>query len=140
MSAEKSLINSRVLYTKKTFIFHTKHNKEDQGLTKITDKRDTRRARFIPHENVWCTIGTPKKTSGGYVGLVVILVATAILAFLYVRAYLSPTPQTVVTLEGDIMATTTSGVKSANQNLDTARAMQEKMNQQNQEINQALVE
>ncbi len=82
-----------------------------------------------------------KKRKGGYVGLVVILVATIILIFLYARTYLSPTPQQIVTEQGNIETTTTATRIEANQaNLDTAREMQEKMNQQNQEINNALRE
>jgi ribosomal protein L9 len=82
-----------------------------------------------------------KNLDGGYVGLVVILIATAILAFLYIRTYLSPTQTQVVNSTGSIETTTTAtALESAHQNLETARAMQEKMNQQNQEMSRALGE
>jgi hypothetical protein len=81
------------------------------------------------------------KTSGGYVGLVAILVATVILVFLYSRTELSPTQTQVVSPSGVIESTTTiTGNESAHQNLKTAELMQQKMNQQNQELNKTLGE
>jgi Flp pilus assembly protein TadB len=81
------------------------------------------------------------KKKGGYVGLVVILVATAILALLYARTYFSPTKTQTITPEGAVETTTTQTRMEANQKtLDSARMMQEKLNHQNQGINEALGE
>jgi hypothetical protein len=82
-----------------------------------------------------------KKSTGGYVGLVVILVATAILAFLFIRTYLSPTTTQVVTETGAVETTTTATrIESNQKNLETARVLQEKLNKQNQEMNEVFRE
>jgi hypothetical protein len=88
---------------------------------------------------MWDKMRYMKEGRGGYVGLVVVLMGTLILVFLYVHTYFSPTPQQVVTKTGSLETTTTeTALESAQQNIKTAEALQQKLNQQNQEIDRAM--
>ena len=83
-----------------------------------------------------------KQRNGGYVGLIILIVSIAIVVFLFARTYLTPTPEPVINESGTAIVTTTTqtGIEAAHINIDAAKRAQEKLNEQNKELNKALGE
>jgi hypothetical protein len=54
--------------------------------------------------------------------------------------YFTDSPSPIVSEEGAIESQEVTAIEAANKNIDTAKALQQKMNLQNQEINSALGE
>ncbi len=80
------------------------------------------------------------KRTGGYGLLLLILIGSALLIFIVTKMYFTDNPSPVVIKDGSIESQEVTAIEAANKNIDTAKAMQEKLNKQNQEINKVINE
>jgi hypothetical protein len=80
------------------------------------------------------------KTTGGYGLLLLLLIGSAFLILIVTKMYFTDSPSPIVSEEGAIESQEVTAIEAANKNIDTAKALQQKMNLQNQEINSALGE
>ena len=85
-----------------------------------------------------------RRVSGGYIGLVALLVSVAIIGFLFIKVYL--TPRVMTSDEAAIMPHNASAtlerteIEQMHADVDAAKAVQERLNQHNTETNAVLGE
>jgi hypothetical protein len=77
--------------------------------------------------------------NGGYIGLVMLLVSVAIIGFLFLRTYLTPTPVPVVEeRSGDLTTTTTDAIDAYHADIDSATKIRAAANQYDKALNSSL--
>jgi len=81
-----------------------------------------------------------QSNKGGYAMLLSIIIATAIIGFLFTRVYAPRVDETLPegTKTGEVLTSTSSEKSMAKENLESARAIQEKVNAHNEATNDAL--